>query len=187
MQSKVSHTVKMYWEALLPPAITGPEPRVALVNPLVLGSQTPELAPGGRVDEYGRRRGTEQAHDHALVGTAELSPLADPVRELFDDYEEPREDAQLVARRMLRQLPTLERLVVRFRFGIDGTSPLSQRDVAARLGISRRTAQSLEYRALEKLKQMAGVGHDGPDLLETGEVRELVRSAKGGTSSERAA
>src|ERR1700758_3804046 len=41
MEPQVSHAEQERWEALIPPAIVGPEPRVALVNPLELGHNTP--------------------------------------------------------------------------------------------------------------------------------------------------
>ena len=45
-----------------------------------------------------------------------------------------------------------ERLVVRLRYGLDGTAPLRQREVAQITGISRSYVSRIEKRALQKLR-----------------------------------
>lgn len=46
-----------------------------------------------------------------------------------------------------------ERLVIRLRYGLEGTPPKRQREVAQITGISRSYVSRIEKRALEKLKQ----------------------------------
>ena len=48
--------------------------------------------------------------------------------------------------------------IVRLRYGLGGTVPLTQREVAASFGISRSYVSRIEKRALEKLR----VALDGP-------------------------
>ena len=43
--------------------------------------------------------------------------------------------------------------VIRLRYGLDGREALSQRDTAARLGISRSYVSRIEKRALERLRE----------------------------------
>lgn len=46
-----------------------------------------------------------------------------------------------------------ERLVVTLRYGLEGSTPLRQREVADRTGISRSYVSRIEKRALEKLRE----------------------------------
>lgn len=50
--------------------------------------------------------------------------------------------------------------IVRLRYGLDGTVPLTQREVAASFGISRSYVSRIEKRALEKLRAAL----DGPEV-----------------------
>ena len=50
-------------------------------------------------------------------------------------------------------LTVQEQSVVRMRYGLGGTKPRRQREVAQTLGISRSYVSRIEKRALEKLKQ----------------------------------
>ncbi|MBR1989628.1 MAG: RNA polymerase sporulation sigma factor SigK [Firmicutes bacterium] len=49
-----------------------------------------------------------------------------------------------------------ERLVVVCRYGLDGREPLPQREIAAKLKISRSYVSRIEKRALEKLREYLG-------------------------------
>lgn len=59
---------------------------------------------------------------------------------------------QQLRERIETVLEPRERDILRLRYGLSGHSPLAQREVAARLGISRSYVSRLEKRALEKLK-----------------------------------
>jgi len=50
-------------------------------------------------------------------------------------------------------LDTREREIVRMRYGLDGGAPLTQREVAVDMGISRSYVSRLEKSALEKIKE----------------------------------
>ena len=52
-----------------------------------------------------------------------------------------------------------EREIIRLRYGLGGTIPLTQREIAASFGISRSYVSRIEKRALEKLRQEL---QDGP-------------------------
>lgn len=62
-----------------------------------------------------------------------------------------------VARLVQSLLNERERQIVCMRYGLCGEQPLAQREVAARLGISRSYVSRLEKGALEKLRQAMGV------------------------------
>ena len=49
-----------------------------------------------------------------------------------------------------------ESRIIRLRYGLDGGKPLSQRETAARCGISRSYVSRIEKRALEKLRESYG-------------------------------
>ena len=42
--------------------------------------------------------------------------------------------------------------IIRMRFGLDGAEPLTQREIAAKYGISRSYVSRIEKKALEKLR-----------------------------------
>ena len=59
----------------------------------------------------------------------------------------------VLMRAVQEELTEQERLVIRLRYGLGGESPLRQREVAARTGISRSYVSRIEKKALEKLRQ----------------------------------
>lgn len=65
-------------------------------------------------------------------------------------------DRKLMTSRMLRLIDTMlcprERQIVLMRYGIGGVPPMTQREIAGRLNISRSYVSRLEKSALEKLK-----------------------------------
>lgn len=63
-----------------------------------------------------------------------------------------RESIRKVSKAMETCLNEQERQVIRMRYGLGGTAPKRQREVAAVTGISRSYVSRIEKRALEKLK-----------------------------------
>lgn len=63
-----------------------------------------------------------------------------------------REAAEQVRRAVDAVLEGREAQVIRLRYGLSGEPPLPQREVAARIGISRSYVSRIEKRALEKLR-----------------------------------
>ncbi len=63
-----------------------------------------------------------------------------------------REDSRKLRRLAASILDDREREIISLRYGFEGASPLPQREVAARLGISRSYVSRLEKRALAKLR-----------------------------------
>lgn len=76
---------------------------------------------------------------------AEDEDLAERVS-LSDECRRVRECVESV-------LPPREAEVIRLRYGLDGAKPLTQRDTAARLGISRSYVSRIEKRALARLRE----------------------------------
>ena len=64
-----------------------------------------------------------------------------------------RENARQLRRAVERCLTDQEREVVRLRYGLFGTAPHRQREVAQKLGISRSYVSRIEKRALERLRR----------------------------------
>ena len=64
-----------------------------------------------------------------------------------------RESVAQLRRAVKDVLTEQERLVIRLRYGLEGTPPKRQREVAQITGISRSYVSRIEKRALEKLKQ----------------------------------
>ena len=81
--------------------------------------------------------------------------LMDVVRDDTDLLEDvcTREAIQRLRQVLDTCLTEQERLVVGLRYGLDGTPPLRQRQVAAQTGISRSYVSRIEKRALEKLRE----------------------------------
>ena len=65
---------------------------------------------------------------------------------------EERVDHELL-REALSRLSARDREIISLRFGLDGRQPLTQKEVADRLGISQSYISRLEKRIMEKLKQ----------------------------------
>ena len=79
---------------------------------------------------------------------------------MLDDIHE--RDSALRLRRLVQECLTLrEAEIIRLRYGLGGTVPLTQREVAASFGISRSYVSRIEKRALEKLR----IGLDQPQTL----------------------
>ena len=81
--------------------------------------------------------------------------ISDPIDTDKDDMLE-RVDLQLRSEELHRCIDRLleprERQIVTLRYGLKGSLPLTQREVAKMLGISRSYVSRLEKKALEKLK-----------------------------------
>ena len=63
-----------------------------------------------------------------------------------------RDSAEKVRRLVQERLTARESEIIRLRYGLCGTVPLTQREVAATFGISRSYVSRIEKRALEKLR-----------------------------------
>lgn len=106
------------------------------------------------------RAGRKSAQDVSLsdyidTGT-DGAPLAlmDVVSEDADLMEQVanRETVEQLHRAVDTCLTEQERTVIRLRYGLDNQTPLRQREVADRTGISRSYVSRIEKRALKKLK-----------------------------------
>lgn len=56
----------------------------------------------------------------------------------------------------MNRLPERDAQVLRWRFGLEGATPLTLAEVGAALGVSRERARQLEERALKRLKEAWG-------------------------------
>ena len=62
-----------------------------------------------------------------------------------------RESVRALCRAVKTCLTEQEKQVIELRYGLDGSAPLRQREVADKTGISRSYVSRIEKRALEKL------------------------------------
>lgn len=69
---------------------------------------------------------------------------------IFDDLDRKIKTEQLYTH--LQKLPPREREILCLRYGLGGTEPRTQREVAAKLGISRSYVSRIEKKALETLR-----------------------------------
>ncbi len=67
-----------------------------------------------------------------------------------------RLDAAILKDTMQRTLTKRERVVITLRFGLSGTAPMAQREVANVLNISRSYVSRIEKKAVEKLRAALG-------------------------------
>ena len=58
------------------------------------------------------------------------------------------------------RLDDREREIIRLRYGLDGGDPLTQREIAKKLGISRSYISRIEKKALGKLAEALGPAED---------------------------
>ena len=70
---------------------------------------------------------------------------------MLDDLHD-RDNALRLHRLVRECLTAREAEIIRLRYGLGGTVPLTQREIAASFGISRSYVSRIEKRALEKLR-----------------------------------
>jgi RNA polymerase primary sigma factor len=91
----------------------------------------------------------------ADVATATLLDVTeDPMAEQPDDGLRRRDLERSIAR-LLSALTAREQLVLRARFGLDGSEPRSLRSVGLELGVTGERVRQIEALALEKLRGKA--------------------------------
>jgi len=71
---------------------------------------------------------------------------------MLDDLND-RENAQKVRRLVRECLTDREAEIIRLRYGLGGTIPLTQREIASSFGISRSYVSRIEKKALGKLQK----------------------------------
>jgi RNA polymerase sigma factor (sigma-70 family) len=87
-------------------------------------------------------------------------PAIEPVGRLMGLL---RERAELAG--VLEDLPDNERTVVRLRFGLGGTEPMTLEHIGRRLGVTRERVRQIEGAALRRLRRLlAARGVDAADL-----------------------
>ncbi len=97
-----------------------------------------------------------------------------------DDREAPGaaleadDDRQLLLRR-LERLDDRERMVVSLRYGLEGNTPLTLKEVGRQLGVTREWVRKIELRAVQKLEE-ADVPQPSPSLSSPS-ARPRTRSA----------
>ena len=70
---------------------------------------------------------------------------------MLEDLQD-RDNALRVRELVRERLPERESRIIRLRYGLDGTVPLTQREVAAVFGISRSYISRIEKKALALLR-----------------------------------
>lgn len=70
---------------------------------------------------------------------------------MLDDIHD-RDSAMRIRKLVQKSLTPREAEIIRLRYGLGGTVPLTQREVAASFGISRSYVSRLESKALSKLR-----------------------------------
>ena len=100
-----------------------------------------------------RREGTVASLQEPLEGDSGMLTLADvlPDEAVMEDGCEQR-DAIRRLRALVDQLPDREREIIVRRYGLDGQPPLTQNELAVRLGISRSYVSRLEKHAMNTLR-----------------------------------
>lgn len=78
---------------------------------------------------------------------------------MLDDLHD-RDNAQRLRKLVGQCLTAREAEIIRLRYGLGGTVPLTQRETAGAFGISRSYISRIEKRALEKLRAAMDGGRD---------------------------
>jgi RNA polymerase sporulation-specific sigma factor len=102
-----------------------------------------------------RRRGSECSLNDALEQEDEGLSLQDVLRvedTMLEDISR-RDECQKVRQGVETVLAGREQMVILRRYGLDGTAPMTQKEVARLCGISRSYVSRIEKRALKKLQE----------------------------------
>jgi RNA polymerase sporulation-specific sigma factor len=102
-----------------------------------------------------RRRGSECSLNDALEQEDEGLSLQDVLRvedTMLEDISR-RDECQKVRQGVEKVLAGREQMVILRRYGLDGTAPMTQKEVARLCGISRSYVSRIEKRALKKLQE----------------------------------
>src|SRR3990167_348838 len=92
----------------------------------------------------------------ASVGEDSTTELGEIIRDemAFNPFEQLREkDKQEEINDILNQLDERERRVIDYRFGMDGSEPISLEEVGVRMGVTRERIRQLQNIALEKMRR----------------------------------
>ena len=139
---------------------------------LIKGIETFDLSKGARLATYAARcveneilmyfrsqkktSGDVSLSDYIETGKDGTSLSVQDVvasdEDLFEDLSR-KEEARKLYTAIEKCLTHREKDVVRLRYGLDGSSPFRQQDVAAKMGISRSYVSRIEKKALEKLRK----------------------------------
>ncbi|MFG0305152.1 MAG: RNA polymerase sigma factor RpoD/SigA [Phycisphaerales bacterium JB040] len=88
--------------------------------------------------------------DGELVGLSEM--LADH-RTGTPDERTLRDEELVVLRRLLETIDEREAVILRLRFGLDGSEPMTLKEIASEVGISRERVRQIIEEALERLNE----------------------------------
>lgn len=93
----------------------------------------------------------------APLGDEDSNVLAEIVRDEnaqtpYEALEEKTLTGML--RELVAKLPTRERTILKFRFGLDGTNERTLEEIGARFGVTRERIRQLQNGALERLREM---------------------------------
>ena len=92
----------------------------------------------------------ETGADGAALSLMDVVSQEDDLLETISN----REDLRALRQAMQRCLTEQEQQVIRLRYGLDGNTPMRQREVAEITGISRSYVSRIEKKALEKLRSV---------------------------------
>ena len=96
------------------------------------------FAPEGALEAFVRAKDEGSVNWVGVTGHTEQAPVV---------------HAEALRRHLRERLDPRDRSILAFRYGLTGARPLTQRETAARLGISRSYVSRLESRALKKLRE----------------------------------
>ena len=132
-----------------------PLKKLRIIKRAIRAVRAPQLAP---TDENGE-----------AMSISEL--VADPRTGAPDDNME-RDDELSTIRRLLDAIDEREARILRMRFGFDGHEPLTLKEIATEIGISRERVRQIADEALRKLNGQLSEGQTGPRMFRAGDPDE---------------
>ena len=78
--------------------------------------------------------------------------------------EDDQQRIRVILSEGLKGLDERERVIVRWRYGLDGEAPQTLRSIGKHLGISRERVRQIEVQALHKLRNRDDVGALSEDV-----------------------
>ena len=117
--------------------------------------------------------GSAEEVESILKMSRECLSLDTPLCEYGDSFVDlvPESDNQKLSRKVLIEelrsnieqiisvLPSREEKVIRFRFGLEGSEPMTLEEIGKKLGLTRERVRQIEEKAIEKLRK--DINHKG--------------------------
>lgn len=126
-------------------------------------------------------RATQAApSENGLIGSVSLSDMVQDYRHSTPDQNLLREDELKTLQNLLETIDEREGMILRMRFGLDGAEPLTLKQVAEELGMSRERIRQIVDECLTKLNEKLGEGRRSKSSIDEEECEPMRAPGEAG-------